>query len=318
MKNILLFLLFPAILVCCKGKKTALSDDVSVEEFMGFFPGLKLPYQMTDSILIKKEKDTSLVTYKRFSKFVPDSVLAKQFGKKGRPSLFPLGKVVVKKAETYLFVKAVAGAKRVGYILVFNKDQQFVVAMPLIVTESNSAVSRHADMDSRYTITVMRRRKGAGDQLLYQKDAFVYNSEGVFTLIMTESNDASKMDEGVINPLDTLPRKNKYSGDYAIDRKNFVSIRDGKAGKTALFFIHFEKDKGTCNGELKGEAVFSGASKAVFHQNSGPCVIEFTFTTSRVSIKEVGACGTYRDIKCFFEGSFPKKKTPKAKKSVKK
>jgi hypothetical protein len=35
-------------------------------------------------------------------------------------------------------------------------------------------------------------------------------------------------------------------------------------------------------------------------------------------MKETGACGTYRDIKCFFEGSFPKKKAAKAKKANKK
>jgi hypothetical protein len=35
-------------------------------------------------------------------------------------------------------------------------------------------------------------------------------------------------------------------------------------------------------------------------------------------MKEVEGCGSYRDIKCFFEGSFPKKKEVKPKAPKKK
>ncbi len=316
MKNILLFLLLTALMaVSCKSKKAASGDEeVSIEDLIGLFPETILPYQVTDTFLLKKQKDTSVVNYNMLTRFVPDTVFQKQFGKKTNPRIYPLGKVVIKKAETYLFVKAYTTVKKAAYILVFDKEQQFIVAKPLIITEINSPVSQQAEMDTKYTLTTMRRRKGTNGQSLYQKDAFVYNSEGVFTLILTESNDMSRIENAVINPIDTLPRKNKYSGDYAIGSKSFVSIRDGKSAKNCLFFVHFEKDKSTCIGELKGEAVFTGATKAVFRQKDGPCVIDFSFTASRVSLKESGPCGTYRDIKCFFEGSFPKKKTAKAKK----
>ncbi|MBC8033905.1 MAG: hypothetical protein H7Y03_07150 [Chitinophagaceae bacterium] len=314
MKNTLLFLLFPMLLMCCKNNKTASGkEEITIDGFIKFFPEIKLPYQLSDSMLDKKEKDTSAITYSMFSGLVPDTVLERQFGKKAQPAIYPLGRVAIKKGETYLFVKAATSSKKAGYVLVFDNEQKFRVAKPLVITEKNSLVSRQADMDGKYTITTIRRRKGPDGEALYQKEAFVYNSEGIFTLILTESNDVSRLEKIIWNPIDTLPRVNKYSGDYVIDEENFVSVRDGRTAESALFFIHFEKSKGTCTGELKGEAVFTSATKAVFTQNNGPCSVEFAFGTGKVAIKESGACGTYRDIKCFFEGSYPKKKVKPVK-----
>jgi len=96
------------------------------------------------------------------------------------------------------------------------------------------------------------------------------------------------------------------------DKKNFISLRDGKHASETLFFIHFEKDD--CRGELKGMARFVSNNVAVYQEGGNPCTIEFNFSAGRVSMKETGGCGSYRDIKCFFEGSYPKKKTPKPKK----
>jgi hypothetical protein len=45
--------------------------------------------------------------------------------------------------------------------------------------------------------------------------------------------------------------------------------------------------------------------------------VEFTFTGGKVTMKEKGGCGAYRDIQCFFEGSYWKKKTAKGKSSSK-
>lgn len=320
MKKSMLVLVLPFLLMCCKGKKIKLEDgdEVSISDFIEFFPDAGLPFRMADSTITRKETDSLLIGYTIFTQFVPDTVLSRQFGKKGKPKIYPLGKVVIKKNETYLFIKAMSPSRKAGYVLVFDKEQKFVASMPLVIADSDPSTSQQAEMDTKYTITTLRQKKSSAGQLLYKKDAYVFNSAGIFTLILTESNDMSNAVNTVINPIDTLPRKNKFSGDYVIDSKNFVSIRDGKKEGSLMFFIHFEKDKGTCVGELKGEALFTGASKAVFRQSNGPCVIDFNFTSSRVSIKESGACGTYRDIKCFFEGSFIKKKAPKQKKSVKK
>jgi hypothetical protein len=97
-----------------------------------------------------------------------------------------------------------------------------------------------------------------------------------------------------------------------------VSFRDGRKAGTLLFFIHFEKDNGTCNGELKGDAVLGPGNTAKFTENNGTCSIDFMFNGNTVRIKELEGCGSYRDIKCFFEGSYTRKKKPILKTQKKK
>src|SRR5690606_27646293 len=126
-----------------------------------------------------------------------------------------------------------------------------------------------------------------------------------FTLIFTEPNTA--LIENVINPIDTFSQGNKYSGDYVVDKKNLVSVRDGKDTTEIVFFVHFEKNKGECVGELKGVADFVSSTKAQYKEAGSPCIIEFTFTGSKVTINEVEGCGSHRGINCFFNGVYPKK-----------
>ncbi|MBP0569175.1 hypothetical protein J8H89_08415, partial [Campylobacter jejuni] len=89
---------------------------------------------------------------------------------------------------------------------------------------------------------------------------------GIFMVVINDSNEDPKK-TAVINPIDTLPRKNRFSGDYVQDKKNFVSVRDGKNQHTYLFFIHFEKDGGSCTGELKGQLNMKTPGTAQFSAN---------------------------------------------------
>ena len=68
---------------------------------------------------------------------------------------------------------------------------KFVTAMPLLNVTGTPKQSDQtvANMDSRYTITVLRQRTGSDGMVVYNKKVYVYNTEGVFTLILTESND---------------------------------------------------------------------------------------------------------------------------------
>ncbi|ULQ53687.1 hypothetical protein [Flavihumibacter fluvii] len=300
-------------LIACKEKKKQLSDTEPVEyaDFIDFFPEIKLPFQLADTSLEKKTPDSLRIGSKIFSQYIPDSVLKTVFGKGAKPQLFPLGKSVVKDGETYLLVKAVTPAKRAALIMVFN-DEKFVTAMPGILLNSNARGNDHAvmNMDSRYTITTLRQKTVADGQVLYNKKVYVYNTAGVFSLILTESNDQDAAESAVINPIDTLPALNKWSGDYLQDKRNLVSFRDGRKAGTLLFFVHFEKDGGACNGELKGDAVLGSGNTARFTENNGTCSIEFVFSGNTVRMKETEGCGSYRDIKCFFEGSYTRKKKP--------
>ncbi len=82
-RNCLLVIVFVVLLSGCKGKKPSLSgeDPVEVSDFIAFFPDTKLAYQFGDTSLLKKEKDSLVISYKVFTQFIPDSVLHPFFGK---------------------------------------------------------------------------------------------------------------------------------------------------------------------------------------------------------------------------------------------
>lgn len=310
MKNYLFLLVSILLLVQCKSKKTSLQDDddITATDFVEFYPEVTLPYRVADSNLLKKETDSSLlIGYKIFTQFVPDSIVQKDFGKNARPVITALAKAKEPERETYLFSKAVAGSKRVAYLSVFNRKNEFLGAIPLAKNGFTKGVSNYGLLDNKFQITTFQEKRGGANS--FKRNVYFYNSETKeFTLIFTEPNE--ELVATVINPIDTFPKKSKYAGDYVKDKKNFVSIRDGRKPGEVMMFIHFEKDNGACKGELKGTARFVSGTKAQYYENANPCAIELNFTTSRVSLKETAGCGTYRDIKCFFDGSYTKKKTP--------
>jgi hypothetical protein len=320
LKKLLILLLAIALIAGCKQKKKpSLSGEepVEVTDFIDFFQPLILPVQFNDSVLNKKEKDSLLIGYKVFTQFVPDSIISKAFGKGLKPRIYPLGKVEISKAETYLFSKIIAGDKKAIFVLSFDNKQQFIAGMPALRLDQQSATLQTVVMDKRYTITKTVMRKNADGSMGEGKDVYVLNADAKnFMLIMTDALD-DKITE-LINPIDTLPRKSKYSADYGTGKLNLVSIRDGRKADRITFFIHFEKDNGECTGELKGEAIMKSSTMAEYREDGDPCVLKFNFTSSSVILTEE-SCGSRRGLKCLFDGNYIRKKEvkPKALKSKK-
>ena len=303
------------IAVGCKDKKkTSLTGEepVEVADFIEFFPEVKLPVLIADTTLSRKISDSLLISYSVFTQFVPDSVLKKDFNQL-KPKIYPLGRVKEKEKETYLFVKAIQGTKRLAYLVTFDNNDKYLNTLRLLRSgEDYSKV--YGSLDKKFQITTYRERKNATGDITFKRNVYIYNNaSNDFTLILTEPND--EIMEDVLNPIDTLSQKNKYTGDYPANKKNFISFRDGKNSSEILFFTHFEKSKGECVGEIKGAARFVSSKKAVYKEAGNPCTLEFTFTTSSVYMKEVEGCGSFRDIRCFFEGTYPKKKNKPAKKN---
>jgi len=321
MRRLLSCLLLLGLCFGCKSKKADLSGEGPLEaaDFVESFNELKLPYMLYDSSLSRRPKDSFLIGRKVFSRFVPDSVWRGDFGKGVTPKFYSLGRVSVEDGETYLFVKAMAPGKNVGYILSYDKLDSFRAALPLIYSTGDRTVQQEAGMDRRYSVIRNRTRRKPDGSLIYNKSVYVYNTAGVFTLILTESNETVEVKE-VYNPIDTLPRKQPLSGNYVRDKKNFIAIRDGNRAGQRLFFVHFEKAGGECGGELKGELDLVKPNLAQYRKADDHCVLEFSFTSTSVTMRELEACGNHRGIKCVFEGSFPKKKEPRkpAPKSTKK
>ncbi len=297
-------------------------EPVEVSDFIAVFQKANPPFQVTDSIFQKKDKDSLLIGYKVFTQFVPDSVLASIFSKGVKPKIYPLGKIDVSGAESYLFVKAVSPSKKAIIALAFDKSNKFIAPLTLLRSDASKAMQRAAVMDRRYTFTKTQLRRNADGSLSEGKDVYALNADAKnFMLIMTDAMDDKETE--ILNPIDTLQRKNKLSADYSNAKMNLVSIRDGRRAGRISFFIHFEKNNGECTGELKGEANIKSANLAEYREAGDPCVLQFRFSSSAVSLKEVEGCGSRRGLRCSFDGSYARKKdvkpkTTKAKSTTKK
>lgn len=318
-RNFLPLLILFVMLVGCKGKKKpslAGEDPVKVSDFIEFFPRHVLPFQFDDAELRKKSNDSLLISYKVFTQFVPDSLLSKVFGKGVKPKIYPIGRATEPKKESYLFVKTVVGQKRAAFLICFDKNENFIAGMPVLRPDQSSLTLQTAGLDKKFSISKTIQRKNADGSVNEGKDVYILDAASKnFILILTDPLDEKPAE--LINPIDTLPRKNKLSGDYIINKTNLVSIRDGRKPGLFMFFVHIDKNKGECTGELKGEAVMKSATVAEYHANGNLCALRFTFTSNSVSLKEIEACGTYRGLHCLFDGTFKRKKETKPKKPAK-
>jgi hypothetical protein len=312
-----LLLAFHLFMGCGNKKKPSLSgtDEVGVSDFIESFELIKPPYEVIDTALNKKEKDSLLIAPKIFAQFVPDSVLTKVFGKNAKPKIY-MGKRVMIEKEMYLFTKAITTDKKALLVLCFDKENNFKDYLPLLVQDNDPATTQVSGLDRRlsfYKTISMKRPDGSSAE---GKEVFIYNDEASqFLLIMTDPLD-DRVQE-VINPIDTFARKNKFSADYIKDKMNLVSIRDDSKTGKMNFFIHFDRNNGECTGELKGIANFTSTNTAVYQQPGDACSIQFNFSSSSVSVKENQACGAHRGVKCSFDGSYPRKKEAKPKTPVK-
>jgi len=313
-KFLLALIIIPAFF-SCQSKKVSLNENpnAGINDFIEAFPTIALPYQITDKILESDQNDSFFVNYKTFTHFFPDSTLIRHFGKTARPKIYLLGKTQAGKNEYYLFFNAIGSEKEISFVSCFTKEKKFSAAKVLFAAQDDGYYAT-TTLDAKYTITINHQHKNSAGELLYKKDVYIYTDAGKFALILTESNEPNQKNLSVINPIDTLSHRHIFSGDYLQDNKNLVSVRDlGKDASRFIFFIHFEKDNGDCKGELKGTAKFNSSYIAQYHSNNDPCGIQFSFNGNAVYIKEISACGSHRDIKCFFEGLYKKKKESKKK-----
>ena len=310
MRLLKLLLVFPVltVLFCCKHRSTDSAGNIKTidqEDFLAMFRTLNLPVNFADSSLSRRSVDSPMAA-SVFSQFISDTLIQKHFGKSVKPRLLASGKLVVKKAETYLFIKALSPSKKILYVVCLDKDGKYQMGMPLIEWVEDSEIHYTANIDNKYAISINRLRKDEDGRTFFVRAVYVYNSEGIFTLIMRESNDGKPKSAQIYNPIDTLTHKHKFTGDYLQDKRNFISFRENNA--VLRFFVHFEKDNGNCKGELKGEARFVSSMVARYIANGDPCSLEFVFTDKNVKMKELEGCGNHRDIRCYFDGVYIKHK----------
>lgn len=290
-----------------KAKDINAVEEISSQDFVAAFDERTLPTQFTQKDLAQKENDSTYIKTAVISRFVPDSLFKKQLGSLKGIRFYRKGRFTAEETEeTYLFLTAEkTGAKQV-YVLCFNKDDAYSTGMLLMEKTNDPRVNKEGSVDKRLTITRNSSKAGSDGKLYYNKSVYVYNTEGLFNLILTESNEPVE-EKVVFNPIDTLPQKNVLSGDYALDKKNFISVRDGGKKGRLLFFIHIEKQGGYCDGRLRG--TITEVQPRVYHYNKADdhCIMAFTFSGKSLQVKELEACGNHRGVKCSFDGRYPKK-----------
>lgn len=310
-----ILLLLSVLILACNSKKQVEEDDDNNFSYNRFSEGFKtasLPFHLADTALLNN-KDTVTIKGKAFAALIPDSVVRKVFGKGAKVKYTPLRKIEVPKAERYFIVKATSGRSKAALLVVFNEKDEFGGVFPFLIPDKNSSTIQVSSIDKAYSISRAVTLKKANSIAAEGKDVYVYNKDGRnFTLIMTDLLDEKSVD--VLNPIDTLSKHHKLAGDYVKNKRNIVSVRDGRRANLLTVFVHIEDDN-DCTGEIKGDAQITSPTTAVYRQPGDPCVLQLSFGSSSVELTELEGCGSRRGLSCLFEGSFPKKKAPKAKTS---
>jgi hypothetical protein len=301
-------------LVCCNNEDKPAAEAETGFDYKGFtelFPAATASFELTDSALLSIE-DTITIRSTFFPPLIPDSLKSDLFGKDAKIKYGPLARVQSPKGENYFVIRAFAKNKTVALLLVFGDGGSHAAAFPFLVPDKDENTSQSSSVDKSLTISKNITKRNKGETSDEGKNVYVYNQElNSFVLIMTDVLDDKSAE--VINPIDTLPATRKFAGDYKKGKRNIVSIRNGRTPAQATAFVHLETEDGNCTGELKGEILFTSSKTAIYRQGGDPCVLQFTFTSNSVTLKEEEGCGNHRGLECTLEGTLNKKKAAKTK-----
>jgi hypothetical protein len=303
-------------IAACKNPKADLNSNekITAENFIAAFKPIKLPATIADTAL-QRFGDTIVISNTVLTQFIPDSVLQQFADNKNDVWTIHAAGIIHKKERDFLLAKFISKKKITLGVFVLDDKHAFLTSFQLVDNLKKDNYTYSVSITEEPTFIRKREKLANNNTLLYTRNGFAYNSTAhAFAEVLQDSNEDTDENDTVINPIDTFPSTQKYSGDYVADKKNFISVRDGKNAETYSFFIHFEQKKGDCIGELKGMMTLTNEKNAVFTQSGDPCIIDFKFNSSSVKIKEQGNCGNHRGITCPFDFTF-KRKTEQKKKT---
>ncbi len=311
MKNYLLFTILIISLAACSSNSTNQGKKNEPEGLANKYKSLSLPFNVYDSTMVDFASDTA-ISLETFTRYFSDTIFYSSFGKDSKVKLYPVGKIQQGDKESYYLTLAKANQLSVLFLSVYDSNKH-MATMPLIISGNDSLdITNSASIDKKLTIVVNKDWMIKNDPY-YRRIIYAYNNVGVFTTVLTETNEQRRSETSVTNPLDTFPKKNKYSGDYSKGPGNQLFIRDGSVTGEYLFFVHFKRtdQDEPCNGELRGSLKMTDEVSGQYTKTGDPCGLTFTFKGQEATVKENGSCGNYRDIKCFFDDVYMKKKEPK-------
>ncbi|NBT08927.1 MAG: hypothetical protein EB092_07035 [Chitinophagia bacterium] len=302
--------------MACADKKPDLTGNtpLTINDFNKVFKAVSLPVSISDSN-INRFTDTLIIGRKALAQFVPDSVVEDIIGIKDNKALLHPIIRIEKEEEYYLLLNVSHPKKQEIAVVVFSKKNKFLDYK--VITEfneenqSSKMYGKNLNINREPSFLVEENKLAEDNTLTYEKKGWAY-TDSSFRLIYFDSNKKPETKK-ILNPLDTMSMNYTFSGDYARDAKNFISIRDYNTANKYQFFLHFEKKEGSCIGELKGLLTFT-KNQATYSEKGDPCIIHFTIQGNVINIKEDGNCGNHRNMTCYFNDSYDKKRKPKKKK----
>ncbi len=301
-----------------KGAEPRAATGFDYASFSSGFPNVNLPYQLNDSTL-KKSNDTALIRTPDFAGMIPDSLSRTVFPKGTKVKYIGLASIKVSKDLQYFVVKGKGGERQAAWLLAFTKGAAGGVVPFLIPDEDPSTVQVSA-IDKANAIIRSVSQKRPDNTVAEGREVLSYDAPArQFRMVLVNALDNGSA--AILNPIDSFARTRPFTGDYVKDKKNFVSIRDGRTPNELRMFIHIESgedEETACSGELRGDLVLISPTAAVFRKSGDPCVMNFRFTANSVTVAEEQGCGAHRELTCSFNGSYPLKKTAKPKPPVRK
>jgi hypothetical protein len=305
MKKFIPFILgFILIISACHDQSEEAQKKQAYNNFLQDFPSLELPYGFNVDSLNANLPDSLQLERSEEHQLIPDSIWNVD-GKKDMARIFPLGE------NTYgdlhlLLIKRITSSSKSAILLVFSKTDTLMAAKEVASLDRKDPQQLLTfRMDDNHLLSLHEKNFLEDGHVVTREKVYGIGPEGQFNLILTNTNEPVNP-KNFYNPIDTFPQENKYSGDYTSEKAGLVSIRDGEEEGSFRFFIHLNKHNGDCTGELDGIAHFTNENIAEYKEEGGLCGIRFTFSSEKVTIKEIGGCGAYRGISCFFDGSYTK------------
>jgi hypothetical protein len=300
-------------IISCKNNTTNLSNDSAIKpnQFIAAFKPLENNFFATDTNIFELA-DTVSINHNLLSRFVPDTLVNRlTFGDK-KTIFHAIGRIS-KTTETYIVFLTIKNKKPLVSVLVFDKENNFLAEKDLLSPHTDAQGYKYnLSINKEPTFYISREKYVNDKEVKFTKVGWAFNGK-TFAAVVKETNERDEKLDEVINPIDTLPILNKYSGTYVQDDKNYIAIRDGKNKLEYHFFLHIDKNEGTCIGELKGSMQMVDSTNAIYNFAGDPCIIDFIFDRNIITIKEQGSCGNRRGMDCFFDDAYTKRKEAKKK-----
>ena len=301
-----------------KGKEPEAAPGFDYTAFSQGFPTVSLPYQLSDSSL-RKSVDTSVIRTPGFAGMIPDSLTRKVFSKNTKVKYVGLASIKASNEVQYFVVKGKGGERQAAWLLAFSKGAPGGV-IPFLLPDEDPATAQVSSIDKANAIIRAIVQKRADNTVAEGREVLSYDAPAKqFRMVLVNALDNGNA--AILNPIDSFPRTRPFTGDYVKDKKNIVSIRDGRTPNELRMFIHIEsgeEGEDACSGELRGDLVLISSTAAVFRKSGDPCVMNFRFTANSVTVTEEQGCGAHRELTCSFNGSYPLKKPAKPKSAAKK